>query len=135
MTKVDATKTWSLNYRLLMSVITGVSAELAALGLESKALFVLAAIDEHPYPAELAEALCMPKPTVTANVKRLEEDGFVKREIDTDDLRRYRLTLTAAGRKATAKGLAILTAAFGERLARLDPGEHARLHGLLEKMV
>ncbi len=134
MTKIDATKTWSLNYRLLMSVITSVAAEVAELGLEVKALFLLAAVDDHPHPAELADHLCMPKPTVTATVKRLETDGFVKREIDASDLRRYRLTLTPAGRKATTRGMAILLEAFGERLARLDAAERAQLHALLEKM-
>ena len=82
MAKIDAAKIWSLNYRLLMSVITSVAPEVAELGLEIKELFVLAEIDEHPYPAELAARLCMPKPTVTVYVKRLEAAGFVRREID-----------------------------------------------------
>src|SRR5512139_852665 len=99
MAKIDAAKTWSLNYRLLMSVITSVSADIGALGLETKELFVLAEIDEHPHPAELAAALCMPKPTVTVNLKRLEAAGLVRREIDASDLRRHRLIVTPAGRK------------------------------------
>ena len=48
----------------------------------SKELFLLAEIDEHPYPAELAAALSMPKATVTLYLKRLEAAGFVQREID-----------------------------------------------------
>lgn len=134
MAKVDVAKTWSLNYRLLMSVITGVAGELSALGIEPKELFLLAAIDEHPHPAELAQDLCMPKPTVTAMVKRLEADGFVSREIDAADLRKHRLSLTAAGRKATTRGLTILWGEFGERLARLSEAEQAKLQVLLEKM-
>jgi DNA-binding MarR family transcriptional regulator len=90
MAKIDAAKVWSLNYRLLMTVITSVSEQIAALGLEIKELFVLAEIDEHPYPADLATTLCMPKPTVTVHLKTLEAAGFVKREIDAKDLRRHR---------------------------------------------
>ena len=56
-------------------------------------------MDEHPHPAELAAQLCMPKATVTVNVKRLEAAGFLRREIDAADLRRHRLLLTPAGRK------------------------------------
>jgi DNA-binding MarR family transcriptional regulator len=134
MTKVDATKLWTLHYRLLASVIAGVAADISALGLEVKALFLLAAVDEHPHPAKLAAEMCMPKPTVTAMVKRLESDGFLKREIDASDLRRHRLSLTAAGRKAMTQGLAILTSAFGERLGRLGAAEQAALQALLEKM-
>ena len=65
MAKIDAARIWSLNYRLLMTVITSVSDAIADLGVEIKELFVLAAIDEHPYPAELADALCMPKASVS----------------------------------------------------------------------
>src|ERR1700727_3497348 len=109
MHKIDVGKIWSLNYRLLMSVITGVAPDITELGLETKELFVLAEVDAHPHPAELAGVLCMPKPTVTIYVKRLEAAGFVRREIDGKDLRRHRLILTPEGRKTMARGLALLS--------------------------
>ena len=128
--KIDPAKVWSLNYRLLMSVITSVAPAIAELGLETKELFVLAEIDEHPHPAELASTLCMPKPTVTVNLKRLEAAGFVRREIDATDLRRHRLLLTLEGRKAMTEGLALLSEAFGERLGRLSAALRAELVAL-----
>jgi len=134
MPEIDAARVWTLNYRLLTSVINGVADELAALGVEAKALFLLAEVDEHPFPAELAVALSMPKPTVTVFVKRLEADRLLKREIDPSDLRRHRLLLTPAGRKVMQRGMAILSSAFGERLARLDAAEQGALHALLSKM-
>ena len=76
----DAAKIWSLNYRVLLSVISSVEADITALGLDSKELFLLAEIDEHPYPAELAATLSMPKATVTLYLKRLEAAGFVHRQ-------------------------------------------------------
>jgi DNA-binding MarR family transcriptional regulator len=133
--EIDAARIWSLNYRLLMIVITGVAAEIAELGLETKELFVLAEIDEHPHPAELADTLCMPRPTVTMNLKKLEAAGFVRREIDAADLRRHRLSLTPAGRKAMTRGMALLSRAFAERLGRLGAREQAQLKELLEKMM
>src|SRR6478752_5139044 len=99
MAKIDAIKIWSLNYRLLMSVIASVSPAITALGLETKELFVLAEIDEHPHPAELALHLSMPKPTITVYLKRIEAAGLLRREIDPTDLRRHRLLVTPAGRK------------------------------------
>jgi DNA-binding MarR family transcriptional regulator len=123
-----------LNYRLLMSVITGAAREVGALGLDAKELFVLAAIDEHPHPARLAATLCMPKPTVTVNLKRLEGAGFVRREIDASDLRRHRLIVTPAGRRAMTRGLAVVSEAFGARLSRLSAPEQAELKALLEKL-
>ena len=134
MPKTDPAKLWSLNYRLLMSVISSVAPDIAALGLETNELFVLAEVDEHPYPAELAGTLCMPKPTVTVNVKRLEAAGLLRREIDTADLRRHRLVLTPEGRKAMSRGLALLSDAFGARLGRLSAAQQAALRTLLETL-
>ena len=135
MSRADAAKIWSLNYRLLLSVISSVGADLTALGLDSKELFLLAEIDEHPYPAELAATMSMPKATVTLYLKRLEAAGFVRREIDAADLRRHRLLLTPAGRKATADGLALLSDAFNERLRRLTTAEQKELKNLLEQIL
>jgi DNA-binding MarR family transcriptional regulator len=132
--KIDAAKIWSLNYRLLTSVITSVAPAIEKLGLETKELFVLAEIDEHPYPAELAAVLCMPKPSVTMNLKRLEAAGFVRREIDAADLRRHRLIIMPAGRKAMTRGLALLSEAFGVRLTRLSAARQAQLRALLEEL-
>jgi DNA-binding MarR family transcriptional regulator len=134
MPKVDPAKVWSLNYRLLMSVISSVSADITALGLETKELFLLAELEEHPYPAELSACLSMPKPTVSVYVKRLEAAGFVKREIDAEDLRRHKLLVTPAGRKALAQGLARLSSAYAERLGRLSAREQLELRTLLEKL-
>jgi DNA-binding MarR family transcriptional regulator len=135
MPKIDVGKIWSLNYRLVVSVILSVSPEITELGLETKELFVLAEVDAHPHPAELAGVLSMPKPTVTVYVKRLEAAGFLRREIDGADLRRHRLILTPEGRKTMARGLALLLKAFGARLARLNSAEQSELATLLEKLI
>lgn len=132
---VDAARVWSLNYRVLLSVISAAEADICALGLESKELFLLAEIDDHPYPAELAATLSMPKATVTVYLKRLEAAGFVRREIDPTDLRRHRLLLTPAGRKAAADGLALLSAEFDKRLGRLTVAQRKDLKNLLEKIL
>jgi DNA-binding MarR family transcriptional regulator len=112
MSTIDPAKVWSLNYRLVMSVITTVAPKIAALGLETKALFVLGEVEAHPYPAELAAVLGMPKPTVTVYVKHLEAAGFLRREIDAADLRRHRLVITPTGHKAMSRGLALLSDGF-----------------------
>jgi DNA-binding MarR family transcriptional regulator len=134
MPKIDVGRIWSVNFRLLMSVITSVAPDITELGLETKELFVLAEVDMHPHPAELAGILSMPKPTVTMYVKRLEAAGFLRREIDGADLRRHRLILTPEGRKTMARGLALLAKAFGARLARLNSAQQSELATLLEKL-
>jgi MarR family transcriptional regulator, temperature-dependent positive regulator of motility len=135
MSAVDAAKIWSLNYRVLLSVVATVETDLTGLGVDSKELFLLAEVDEHPYPAELAAALSMPKATVTVYLKRLEAAGFVRREIDPTDLRRHRLLLTTAGREATTDGLALLADAFDQRLSRLTATQQKELKNMLEKIL
>ena len=135
MSRIDAAKIWSLNYRVLLSVVSCVEADITALGLDSKELFLLAEIDEHPYPAELAATMSMPKATVTVYLKRLEAAGFVRREIDPADLRRHRLQLTPAGRQATKDGLALLSDAFSKRLGRLTRAQQKELKSLLEQIL
>ena len=134
MPKIDVGKIWSLNYRLVMSVITSIAPDITELGLETKELFVLAEVDVHPHPAELAGTLSMPKPSITMYIKRLEAAGFLRREIDDADLRRHRLILTPEGRKTMARGLALMSKAFGARLARLSSAQQTELATLLEKL-
>jgi DNA-binding MarR family transcriptional regulator len=134
MPKIDAGRIWSLNYRLVMAVISSVGPDINKLGLEAKELFLLSAVEKHPHPAELAGILSMPKPTVTIYVKRLEAAGFLRREIDGTDLRRHRLSLTPEGRKTMGRGIALMSKAFGARLARLNSAQQTELAALLEKL-
>jgi DNA-binding MarR family transcriptional regulator len=131
----DAAKIWSLNYQVLLSVIGSVETDITALGVDSKELFLLAEVDEHPYPAELATTMSMPKPTVTVYLKRLEAAGFLRREIDPADLRRHRLQLTPVGRRVTKDGLALLSDAFSKRLERLTRAQQKELKKLLEQIL
>jgi DNA-binding MarR family transcriptional regulator len=134
MSKIDPAKTWGNVYRMVSTLIRDVAPEIGKLDLEVKELFLLAEIDEYPFPAEIADRCTMPKPTVTVYLKRLEAAGFVKREIDPGDLRRHKITLTPAGRKVVTKGLAMLSEAFGVRLNRLTSSEQASFLQIIEKM-
>jgi DNA-binding MarR family transcriptional regulator len=134
MAKIDIMKVWTLNYRLVASVLGEVAPSLHELGIEVKELFLLAELEAHPHPAALAETLLIPKPSVTVYVKRLEAAELVKREIDCTDLRRYKLSLTPEGRKIMAGGLALLAEAFGRRLGRLSATQQTELKSMLEKL-
>ena len=58
----------------------------------------------------------------------------LRREIDASDLRRPRLIVTPAGRKAMTRGLDLLSRAFATRLGRLGAAEQSDLKALLEKL-
>lgn len=134
MAKIDVTKVWAQNYRVMMAVMAEVAPALNELGLEVKELFLLQALDAHPHPAALAEALMMPKPTVTMYLKRLEAAGLVERSIDCTDLRRHKLTMTSSGKKLMARGNELLVKAFGQRLDRLTATQQHEFRALLDKL-
>jgi DNA-binding MarR family transcriptional regulator len=134
MAKIDIPKVWTLNYRLVVTVMGEVAPALHELGIEVKELLLLAELDAHPHPAALAAALLMPKPSVTVYLKRLESAALVHREIDNADLRRYKISLTPEGRKVTTRGLVLFSAAFGRRLSRLTAAQQAEFKSLLEKL-
>jgi DNA-binding MarR family transcriptional regulator len=135
MGKTSSWEIWTLNFAVSTALLAEVEPDVRALGLEMKEFFLLGKLDDHPYPADLARALIMPKPTITFMVKRLEAAGFVQRQTEAGDLRRFRLTLTRSGRKAMEAARTILDEAFGRRLARLSAGERAELARILVRLA
>ncbi|MET9552295.1 MarR family transcriptional regulator [Streptomyces sp. NPDC006645] len=132
---VDGAQLWTLNQRLLSVVMDACTAELAELGLETKEFFVLAEVAASPYPAELAAALMIPKASVTVYVRNLVAKGFMRREIDDEDLRRHRLILTVEGEAARDSALSALAAEFDRRLARITPQDRSDLRRILLEML
>src|SRR4051794_9615398 len=112
-------------WQLVQSVMDDSEADLEALGLSPKAFFLLAAVEGHPFPAELARRMHLPPPTVTYMVKQLEARGFVERRTEAGDLRKFRLIQTTAGKEAIRRGGAAPGGVFHQRLRRLPPREAA----------
>lgn len=119
----DACGTLAHLWQLIQSVLDDSEPALAALGLSPKAFFLLEAVGDHPFPAELARRMHLPPPTVTYLVKQLEAKGFLERRAEAGDLRKFRLIQTPAGKEALRQGREALGGVFDERLRRLAPGE------------
>jgi DNA-binding MarR family transcriptional regulator len=126
---------WTLNFQVMTSLMAAVAPRMRALRLEMKEFLLLSKLDEHPNPAELARVLVTPKPSVTFMVKRMEALGFLRRAVQPDDLRRFRLTLTPAGRRALHSAREIFDEEFGRRLARLTQAERVELQRIFERLA
>jgi DNA-binding MarR family transcriptional regulator len=100
-----------------------------------KEFLLLSKLDEHPNPADLARALVTPKPSVTFMVKRMEALGYLRRELQRDDLRRFRLTLTPSGRRAMESAREIFDEEFGRRLSRLTNAQRVELMRIFERIA
>jgi DNA-binding MarR family transcriptional regulator len=77
----------------------------------------------------------IPKASVTVYVRNLVAKGFMRREIDDEDLRRHRLILTAEGEAARDRALSALAAEFDRRLARITPQDRTDLQRILLEML
>ena len=135
MRKISPWALWTLNFQVMTSLLAGVAPRLRALRLEVKEFLLLSKLDEHPYPADLARALVTPKPSVTFMVKRMEALRYLRRELQPDDLRRFRLTLTPAGRSAMESAREIFDEEFGRRLSRLTQAQRLELMRIFERMA
>ena len=135
MRKVSPWALWTLNFQVMTALMNDVGPRLRALQMEMKEFLLLTELDAHPNPADLARALLTPKPTVTFMVKRMEAVGYIKREMQTNDLRRFHLTLTPPGRRAMEHAREIFDEEFGKRLARLTQSQRLELLRIFERMV
>jgi DNA-binding MarR family transcriptional regulator len=116
---------------------TRVESKLSDVGLsiaKLAALHVLAKAGESLPLGQLAERLSCVKSNVTQLVDRLEADGLVSRAADPNDRRSRLAVLTAAGRKAYAKGTEIQSQAEKELFSALSIDESKKLHELLAKL-
>src|SRR6266446_5099149 len=78
--------------------------------------------------------LSLPKPSMTFLIKKLEESGYLRRQGEKGDLRRYRLTITPAGIKARDKGAEAVNRIFGACLNSLSAADQATLSRILDQL-
>jgi DNA-binding MarR family transcriptional regulator len=123
-----------LRAEMLHSVLERAEPELSLLELDTKRLFILSMVDAHPYPADLARALSLPKPSMTFLIKKLEETGYLRRQGEKGDLRRYRLTITPAGIKARDKGAEVVNGIFGAWLNSLSAADQATFSRIVDQL-
>ena len=92
------------------------------LGVTGPQRLVIRIVGQKPAQSasEIAQVLGMHPSTLTGVLARLEARGLIDREIDPDDRRRSRFTLTAAGKKVDRERRGTVEAATRRALLRLE---------------
>lgn len=106
-------------------------------GLDVRALRLLRAICDIPgvTATQLHELTLVEKTLLSKDLKVLIDRRLVRRSIDPDDARQYRLQATAQGRKIRAASDTLGHAMENVLLAALTAQEHAHLDRLLDKLL
>jgi DNA-binding MarR family transcriptional regulator len=90
---------------------------------------------ERPSFGEVAEALHITRPSVTALVAKLIRDGYVQKVQDGDDRRSFHIILTPKGQQFTGMHQRIHRQLAQALVAHLDEAEVAQLTVLLNKAM
>jgi DNA-binding MarR family transcriptional regulator len=121
--------------RLSKQVMRRSSAEL--LGIDLRLLMALSFLSDHDGAPqqELVDALCMDAKNVVLILNELEDSGYLVRRRDSEDRRRHRVHITAAGRQALERAAKAQEDIEDDVLQALDPDERATLWNLLTRAV
>jgi DNA-binding MarR family transcriptional regulator len=106
-------------------------------GLSAQDALLLGFIRKNPGigVSALAKAERTSKPTMSAHVKRLEADGFVRRYVDADDARRWGLEITPEGERKLAAVRRDRNDWLAARLARLSTDDRESLAAASESLM
>jgi DNA-binding MarR family transcriptional regulator len=106
-------------------------------GGEADVLFTLrrAGFPHTLRPGDLAKAAMLSPAGITARVDKLEAGGLVTRELDPDDRRSFKVTLTPRGRRLADRMLSEHLAREERLLEPLTQRERATLDRLTSKLL
>ena len=107
------------------------------LGVTSPQRLVIRVIGQMPglSARDIANILGIHPSTLTGVLNRLEGQGFIIREIDQDDRRRMRFTLSRAGKRIDRERKGTVEAAVRRALGRADRGVVAKTSVMLQLLV
>src|ERR1700731_4897077 len=130
-----ATGSMMLVPRLAKQVMRRSSAEL--LGMDLRLLMALSYLGDHDGAPqqELVDALCMDAKNVVLLLNELEDYGHLIRRRESEDRRRHRVYITAAGREALERAARAQEDIEDDVLQALDSDERATFWKLLTRAV
>jgi DNA-binding MarR family transcriptional regulator len=85
-------------------------------------------------PTQLSLAQKVSKNTISSHLRSLEEQGLIERELDADDLRQFRIRLTARGRDLVRRSTPGHMTFLNDLSADLTTYEIETLQSLLQKL-
>lgn len=91
----------------------------ARLGLSFPELLVLHELVHTAHPTVVSRSTGIPPSTISRLLRSLEGRGLVQRAVDSQDLRRFRVSLTREGKRAVARSRECLATSLQPKIGRL----------------
>lgn len=85
--------------------------------------------------SELAEKLVLDKTLLSKNIAKLEKEGFITRQLSSEDARMHHLSLTTKGEQAWISATIIGKALEKDMFGELTSQEWQNLHHILDKTL
>jgi len=128
-----AIRVWFRFVRLEGRIRSAVADRLREIGLSVPQCDVLTTLTEAEgiSQQELAQRLYVTKGNISGLLDRLEQAGLVQRRSTAADRRQYAIYLTAAGRGAAERAIALQHELIGATLGKLTPDKLAAFEALL----
>ncbi len=134
-----ADRVLQLQHRVHHWAVAAVQANRGGLDLSLRQVAVLYMIrDGAGYPSQIARRLRVTPAVVTGLLDRLEQRGYLRRQADPSDRRRFRVVLTEAGEDASNAVMRMLSREVADRLAGVSAADLdilERALALLERMT
>ena len=90
--------------------------------------------NQHATPTYLSRCQNVSKNTISSLLRGLEDQGLITRQLDEDDRRIFRITLTPQGRRLIQETAPARIERMNQLVSQLSPDELAQLNGLLAKL-
>ena len=122
--------------RLTRKIIRYYRDKISAFGLTHGQFFMLVAIFEEDslLPSQLAEKTALDRPTTTGLLDRLERDGWIERQPDSNDRRALRIHLSFKAEKNRNSILSIFDEINSQFVNRYSKEEWRQFQSLLQKL-
>ncbi len=114
-----------------------IRSRLAESGVTEQQWRVLRVIQEHDLidPTQISAQACLLLPSLTRILQKLEENGMILRQRDTQDRRRQLISITPAGEALINRHLEDALTCAEDLRNRLGPEKHDALLDLLNDLV
>ncbi|MGN1341013.1 MAG: MarR family winged helix-turn-helix transcriptional regulator [Oscillospiraceae bacterium] len=112
-------------------------------GITASEFGVMCCVSDHPKKhggkpvtvAEIAQNMCISVPAVSRTLRSLQEKGFIRREVDENDRRSIRVTMTAPGEATLEENLCCMTTVLNRIMSAFTPEEIRSIAELYSKFA